>query len=155
MSWLPEKREWMKQQLVSSVVLRMQRDASGTTYEVQVHVLMQDHSEQVHVVWRAHVQAGQHTRRLVEKMKYTENLQRLAARAAVAIPMKPEWRRYSAPWAAHAYVDGKQVCNTQHGKYMGFSGEVTAPPLVELAPTGLPYGKVCCWCRHILDAQGT
>lgn len=62
-----------------------------------------------------------------------------------------EWRRYGKSWAAHAYVEGKQVCDTVHGKYMAFKGSVEPPPLVgELAPSGLPYGKICELCRKEL-----
>jgi hypothetical protein len=62
------------------------------------------------------------------------------------------WRRYST-WAAHAHVDGKQACGQKHGFYMGFRGSTEEPKIVDLAPSGLPYGTVCQRCLKIVRAR--
>ena len=61
------------------------------------------------------------------------------------------WKRYGLgrcpPHAAHAFVDGRQVCRTLHGKTvvpLPLAG--AEPRTVELAANGLPYGRICALC---------
>lgn len=58
------------------------------------------------------------------------------------------WHRWGA-WAAHFFVDGKQLCDTHHGNYMGGNFTPARPKATELAPTGLPYGRVCARCLKL------
>ena len=70
-----------------------------------------------------------------------------------------EWRRWNQ-WAAHLYVDGKQVCSTQHRmKYPlraanKLKPETGVPPLVALGPHGVPFGRTCQVCLKEWQRRG-
>jgi hypothetical protein len=66
-------------------------------------------------------------------------------------PPQVAWKRYGH-WAAHAHIDGKQVCNTPHGSFMGGArGKELAE--VELGPHGVPFGRVCGICLRALKRR--
>lgn len=58
------------------------------------------------------------------------------------------WHRWGQ-WCAHFYVDGAQACDTPHGGYMGGYAVPARPKPAELAPSGVPYGKVCQRCLKL------
>lgn len=49
-------------------------------------------------------------------------------------------------WAAHAHVDGKQLCNTNHGRFMWGGRSPREPEPAVLSPSGVPFGRVCQHC---------
>jgi len=58
------------------------------------------------------------------------------------------WYRW-ANWAAHFFVDGKQLCNTHHGRFVGSERTARRPDSVELSARGVPFGTVCSRCRKL------
>ncbi len=59
------------------------------------------------------------------------------------------WKRYTIH-AAHAHIDGKQLCHILHGQRLWGSAGPREPDLVtDFAPTGLPWGKVCARCQKL------
>lgn len=72
------------------------------------------------------------------------------------------WKRYGkyGIWAAHAFVNDKQLCKTHHPMARGLSvtgpdQAPTGPKDVPLSPAGLPYGKICARCMKLSRAQRT
>lgn len=64
------------------------------------------------------------------------------------------WHRWGT-WSAHFFVDGLQQCSTQHTFAEGGIArglERHPPQPAELAPSGLPYGKVCQRCVKLETA---
>jgi len=61
------------------------------------------------------------------------------------------WHRWSN-WAAHFYVNGAHLCSAHHGTFMGGHREPRRPDPAEVAPTGIPYGKVCQRCLKLKSA---
>jgi len=50
---------------------------------------------------------------------------------------------------AHAYVDGEQLCNMQHGRF-GITPRTPVEPYpVDLGPHGVPYGRTCQRCLKL------
>jgi hypothetical protein len=62
------------------------------------------------------------------------------------------WMRYGPvygnPHAAHAFVDGKQLCKIGHPLADKATSE-TAPHEVECTPHGQPYGRGCAHCLKL------
>lgn len=55
---------------------------------------------------------------------------------------------------AHAYLNGKHLCNMTHGRFKVMPTSPAAPYPVELTPSGWPYGRTCQACVKLMRKLG-